>query len=53
MLKVSVVAVVLAAVPALSFAQCSKGYHEDMANVCEEGFQWDLEQQACVEIVTG
>jgi hypothetical protein len=40
-----------ALMPATGFAMCSDGH--ESANLCETGFIWDTESQACVEIVTG
>ena len=47
------VAAVVAVLPALSYAACSKGMYEDTASVCGEGQVWDEAAHACVEIVTG
>lgn len=39
----------IALAPVAAFArQCNK----ETANVCEDGFTWDSETQACVEIVS-
>jgi hypothetical protein len=43
-------AALIALAPAAALArECNK----ETANVCQSGFQWDAETQACIEIVTG
>jgi hypothetical protein len=37
--------------PASAFAACSG--HGETANLCETGYSWDEQKQACVEIVSG
>jgi len=50
-MKQLVAAAFFALVPAASFAMCAG--HDETANLCETGFTWDAETQACVEIVSG
>lgn len=38
---------------ALAPAAVAAGCNKETANACQEGFTWDHEAQACVEIVTG
>lgn len=40
----------IALAPAAAFAM---GCNKETANVCQDGFTWDHETQACVEVVTG
>ena len=49
-MKTTIIALVLAALPAVAFAACG---HEQTAQSCADGSQWDAAKGACVPIVTG
>ena len=50
-MKTTILAALVAALPAIAFAACSG--HEQTAQSCAEGAQWDAEKGACVPTVTG
>ena len=50
-MKTTILAIALAAFPALAWATCTG--HGQTAQSCADGAQWDAEKGACVPTVTG
>ena len=50
-MKTTILAIAMAALPSLTWAACTG--HDQTAQSCAQGAEWDAQKGTCVPVVTG